>query len=64
MLTNERERAICEKYSAIDQDGRVRCFNCPLVINQYERTCKRDMHYQDGRWVKDDENHDSHSVSG
>lgn len=32
MLTTAKEKAICEKYSAYDENDRVRCDKCPLII--------------------------------
>ena len=32
MLTTDREKAICEKYSAYDKNNRVHCNECPLII--------------------------------
>lgn len=31
MLTTDREKAICEKYSAYDKNNRVHCNECPLI---------------------------------
>lgn len=46
MLTNEREKAICKKYSTPDIDGFVRCNTCPLrkgTGNDFR--CKANSHY-------------------
>ncbi|MDO4746458.1 MAG: hypothetical protein Q4B18_07865 [Bacillota bacterium] len=45
MLTNDRERKICEKYSAVGEDGRVRCRECPLVKDFAHILCKANSHY-------------------
>ena len=45
MLTNDRERKICEKYSARDEQGFVHCMDCPLVKDRYLRLCKANSHY-------------------
>mgnify|MGYP003317427731 CR=1 FL=1 len=45
MLTNNRERKICEKYSARGEDGFVRCKECPLVKDRFSLLCKANSHY-------------------
>ena len=47
MLTNDRERRICEKYSAYDSRGRVHCFECPLRKGEgaYDFRCKANSSY-------------------
>lgn len=48
MLTNDRERKICEKYSAPDENGFVHCHECPLNKGnprQYDFRCKAVCHY-------------------
>ena len=49
MLTTERERKICAKYSAVDETGHVHCDRCPLNYLHYEDlppyTCKASYHY-------------------
>lgn len=59
MLTNDKERRICEKYSAYDKTGHVHCRECPLRKggpNDYGM-CKALMHYDRHKkeWVFDDE---------
>ena len=48
-LTNEREKRICAKYSAYDENRRVHCFECPLNYIYYksmeQMECKAIMHY-------------------
>ena len=60
-LTNERERRICERYRAVQADGKVRCLECPLNNRRYgvdmpDMTCKAIMHYDRHRreWVNDE----------
>lgn len=43
MLTNEREKRICEKYSKRDSDGYVHCNDCPLRKSFLR--CKSNSHY-------------------
>ena len=47
MLTTERERKICEKYSCVDEEtGKVRCYECPLRKGEgYDFRCKANSHY-------------------
>ena len=46
MLTNEREKAICKKYSTRDSDGIVLCNACPLCKGSgYDFRCKANSHY-------------------
>lgn len=55
MLTNDRERKICEKYSARDEYGFVHCKECPLVKDLQGFLCKANSHYNrhTGQWVYD-----------
>ena len=41
----ERQKKICEKYSARDADGYVHCNECPLLIDKYEYMCKANSVY-------------------
>lgn len=54
MLT-DKQKKICEKYSARDEKGLVHCKECPLVIDHYEHTCRAFMHYDRHKkeWVND-----------
>lgn len=54
MLT-EKQKAICEKYSAYDETGHVHCSECPLVIDALmcKATCHYDKHLRE--WVPDEE---------
>lgn len=59
MLTNERERRICRKYSAYDENRRVHCSECPLSNRCHDmppQTCKAVMHYDRKKreWVPDE----------
>jgi hypothetical protein len=48
MLTNDRERRICKKYSAYDEKTNgVRCHVCPLRkgAGYYDFRCKANSHY-------------------
>lgn len=55
MLTNDRERKICDKYSAVGEDGKVRCRECPLVKDLQGFLCKANSHYNrhTGEWEYD-----------
>ena len=59
MLTSEREKRICDKYSAVDGTGHVHCNECPLVKGNpriYDFRCKANSHYDRSlnKWVEDD----------
>ena len=48
MITNERERKICEKYSTYDSEGKVHCKECPLIKGNptsWDFRCKANSHY-------------------
>lgn len=47
MLTNEREKAICKKYSTRDSEGKVHCNECPLNKSKgmWNAICKANSHY-------------------
>lgn len=51
MLLTEREKEICKKYSACDENGRVHCAECPMRINKiesignYDFRCHANSHY-------------------
>ena len=47
MLTNDRERKICEKYSKEDRTGHVHCNECPLRkgFGTYDFRCKANSYY-------------------
>ena len=58
MLTSERERKICDKYSAVDGTGHVHCDKCPLVKGnpkRYDFRCKANSHYNKHlrEWIYD-----------
>ena len=54
MLT-DRQKKICEKYSKRDENNKVHCHECPLVISHAEVTCRAFMHYDRKKrdWVED-----------
>ena len=60
MLTNDRDRRTCAKYSAYDETGHVHCHECPLNYKHYDgmwpMECKAFMHYDRHRreWVEDE----------
>ena len=56
MLT-DKQKKICEKYSERDENGKVHCNECPLVINAYALMCKAVCHYDrhEREWVFDEE---------
>jgi len=58
MLTNDREREICNKYSKQDETGHVHCCDCPLVRpSPYsDLSCKATAHYDRHlrEWVPDE----------
>ena len=59
MLTTERERKICEKYGAYDENGRVNCVKCPLAradVRKWDFRCKANSHYDRKlrMWVYDE----------
>jgi len=53
MLTNDRERKICAKYSVRGEGGLVNCRSCPLRkgTDSYDFRCKANSHYD--RHTKD-----------
>lgn len=57
MLTNEREKAICKRYGAKDEHGKVHCNECPLkrYSDATEAMCKSIGHYDrhKRKWVLD-----------
>ena len=57
MLTTEKNKRICAKYSARDENGNVHCQDCPLVISRRDRTCRAFMHWDRHKmeWVMDEE---------
>ena len=59
MLTTDREKAICEKYSTYDKNNRVHCNKCTLRKEdppQYDFRCKANSHYNihTREWEYDD----------
>lgn len=57
MLTNEREKRICKKYSEWDDGGFVHCFECPLRKGDVIGMCKATAHYNrhTKEWEYDEE---------
>lgn len=60
MLTSEREKRICARYSARDEHDRVHCYECPLQkgnFDMWDFRCKANSHYDRSEkdWVYDDE---------
>lgn len=48
MITNSKEQAICDKYSARDETNHVHCSECPLSKGnpqQWDFRCKANSHY-------------------
>lgn len=45
MLTSERQKHICAKYSTKNAEGKVRCSECPLVISYAWSMCRANAHY-------------------
>ena len=63
MLT-EKQKKVCEKYSARDKEGFVHCNECPLVVDKWGHVCRAVAHYDRRRreWIFDwegDKNEDS-----
>jgi hypothetical protein len=54
MLT-EKQKKICKKYGARDEEGFVHCKECPLAIDHDDHTCRAIMHYDRHKkeWVHD-----------
>ena len=47
MITTDRDRKTCEKYSRRDSEGYVHCHDCPLKKGEgkYDARCKANSHY-------------------
>ena len=43
MHLTEKEKEICKEYGKRGSDGRVRCPECPLVIDNRDMVCKRNI---------------------
>ena len=39
-MTDE-EKALCKRYSRRDENGKVHCYKCPLVIDKNACVCKK-----------------------
>lgn len=60
MLKSKTDRKICERYSKRDENGLVRCSQCPLMHGNpdgYDFRCKATCHYDRKKkeWVYDTE---------
>ncbi len=59
MLTTEKQKKICEKYSARDSNWKVHCNECPLRLPQVWSlgACRATYHYDRHRkeWVLDED---------
>ena len=57
MLTTEKEKRICKKYSAVGDNGKVNCKSCPLVKDLRLCLCKANSHYDrhTRRWEEGNE---------
>lgn len=42
---SQKERKICEEYSARDENGLVHCHECPLVVDRDNFLCKANARY-------------------
>jgi hypothetical protein len=42
---SERQKRICEKYSARQADGNVRCSECPMVADGLNFLCRANSTY-------------------
>lgn len=60
MLKTEKDKSICAKFSTPDENGRVHCPECPLMVNAYELMCKANTSYnrKTRTWEFDDTNPD------
>lgn len=59
MITTDKERRICGKYGAYDVNGKVHCYECPLVKGDpksYDFRCKANSSYDRSlrEWVYDE----------
>lgn len=48
MITNSKERRVCDKYSAYDETDHVNCHKCPLRKGNFashDFRCKANSHY-------------------
>ena len=51
----EEEKKICKKYSARDEEGKVHCMECPLVIDKLSFTCKATEEMLKNGWRSENE---------
>ena len=52
MKLTKAEQKICDKYSTRDTNGRVHCYECPLVLNEHELMCKANATRKDMKEFK------------
>lgn len=45
MLSTDEQKRVCAEYSKRDEDGLVKCGQCPLVISVYWCMCHANSHY-------------------
>jgi hypothetical protein len=50
MITNSREQAICDKYSAYDDAGKVHCKECPIRKSEGSYDFRCNMKVRCGKW--------------
>ena len=63
MRLDNAEKAICKEYSK-RVNGKVRCRECPLVINLRDNACKRNTSEKDWEEVYDRQLGGVHGSSG
>ena len=39
----DKEKALCKRFSRRDENGKVHCFECPLIIDKNACVCKKVM---------------------
>lgn len=39
----DKDKALCKRYSRRDENGKVHCYKCPLVIDKNACVCKKVM---------------------
>lgn len=59
-MLNNREQKICDKYSRIDEEGKVHCMECPLRVGtgEFDFRCKANSYYdkKTKEWILDTNN--------
>lgn len=51
----EEEKNICKQYSARDEEGKVHCMECPLVIDKMSFICKASEELLKTGWRAEEE---------